>query len=224
MSTPQEKDFLDALTSSREDINHAKHYFLIHFAFYRTLGESRDVQEKLRDHQRYWNFVLNGLTGGLIISLGRVYDSGGKTLTWLLDHAIKNEEIFKRGVDSVYLSSLKAEFLDYRETFYNKALQTLRSKVVAHTVITSKHQVTKVFKDLQEGEVHTLIAFAHKVHEALYNLFHEGKLTKLPLELPQYPTLWFLDEIKPWQNPGLDEWGLCDQVNSFLMSQLRIPA
>lgn len=248
MYTPKEQEYVIAWKALKDDVDHARNYLLVHFATYRTLRENEEVQRRINQSKRYWNFVLNGITGGIFLSLGRLFDTnGGHGFRRLFKLAAKHREIFtpaslrarkenphffgevldeymsdKIDLSTGYLDSLSQHAEDYR-TLYERACGEVRDKVYAHTVFAEREKIHGAFRELDDKEIHDLVAFSYRMVAALYELFNNGRAMALPLELPEYPNDWIPVANESWKLPSLDEWGLCDEVNDFLMSQLAIP-
>jgi hypothetical protein len=237
-----------ALGTLRENVHQARQYFVVHYAFFDALKHDQPLEDRLNEYPLFWNLTLNSWQAALFTCLGRIFDNDGYGLKRILREARKRRSMFapaalerrkqmsglkedrlrdymagKTDLSGSYLDQLAEQVDSYRE-MYDRACQHVRSKVYAHSVLLTPADRAKAFSKLSESEVFTLIAFSVQMEKALLQLFENGREMKLPLELPEPPSIFNPPlSNNSWQVPDLDGWGLADKVVELLVGIRDMP-
>lgn len=239
--TKQEEDFNNALNTLGDNVHEARQYFVIHYAFFDALKHDQALEDRLNEYPLFWNLTINSWQAALFSCLGRIYDNNGYGLKRILRDAQQNRSMFapvslkrrkrnsglnedalqqymegKADPSRAYLGQLADQIEDYRDV-YERACKHVRNKVYAHSLLLTTNDRDKVFSELDEAEIFTLIAFALQMKKTLLQLFDNGREMKLPLELPEPPSRFNPPMTNnSWQVPDLDGWGLADKVMELL--------
>lgn len=234
----EEEGFDKALSTLHENIGLASQFLVTFRAFFDALRYDDELEESINGWRRYWNLTLHGWQAGLFFSLGRIYDNNGYSLKQIFKIAKKHrhilsleslaarkrKELSQQDVDSYmegktelsgsYLDQLADEVERYIAS-YNRACKPVRDKVYAHSLLADSEERSSIFRDLDNAEIFTLIAFAKAMDNALHQLYHNGDAMELPLEVPRPHSIFDPVGNESWRSPHLDRWQLADEVAEF---------
>jgi hypothetical protein len=242
MLTKEEIQFERALLALRTDVDHACQFYVIHNTIHESMRLDRRIEIAINEHVRFWNYTLNGLTGGLFTSLGRIFDSnGGHGIPRLINFAEKHCEKFTpeslrrrkehHGVEGDALERYMESKIDLSTThlrdvrmtaerfkgMYERACGPVRNKVIAHTVLTEREDQQKLFKNLDDNEIACLLFFLKEMSKALFMLFDNG----LEMQIAEY-VIDIQNEHNSTQYSPLpiDSWDLGQQTMDFMKRKI----
>lgn len=238
MLTKEEVIFEKSLLALRSDVDHACQFYIIHNAIFESMRLNQAIEKDINEHQRFWNFMINGLTGGLLTSLGRIFDTnGGHGIPRLLNYAEKHREMFtpealrrrkdhhgvkgdaldrymksKIDLSTHHLNEIR-EIAGRFKAMYERACEPARNKVIAHTVFTDWEDQQKLFDRIDEEEIVCLLFFLKEISKALFMLFDNGREMSLPDYVKVIPENGRAEDYSP---PPIDSWGLGSQTIDFM--------
>jgi hypothetical protein len=199
--TDPEQAFEQEVEILRTEAEEAARCLYTYLAIHSTAAQHPGVKRLLESQPRFWNTILGALQTSAFIALGRVFDDDKRKRSHcifrLLSLAGDNPQIF--ALDALAARGQKnnsrldwsdfmadayapvpAEFewlqqkVDEHKAIYSERYKTLRNKIVAHTDIESNTIADKLFAQTNTDEWRTLILFPQAVHDALWQLYHNG--------------------------------------------------
>lgn len=199
--------FANELEVFRTEAESGIQFFYSYLAVHAVAGEHKEVFRLLNTAPLFWNTALGALQTSTFIALGRVFDQQSKhNIDRLLKIAQSNMAIFskealagrkRRGsanadewIDEYLRDVYVPDADDFRRLrrhvakkrrVYEDNYQALRHQFFAHKEISAKEDVQSLFGKTNIRELQQLLIFLRRLHEALWQLYHNGrKPTLLP--------------------------------------------
>jgi hypothetical protein len=178
----------------------------------RTEFRDRKLLDRLNDTPLFWITTHHALIVATFVVLGRVFDQRSQhNIDSLLRVAIDNRQIFTRqalkerrireGVDHKFAAEyvankyeptatdfrqLRAEVAQRRKVYAAK-FKDVRDKIYAHREIADIDAVNALLAKAELNEMQAVFGFLHALHEALWELFTNGRQPILHLPAFQLP-------------------------------------
>jgi hypothetical protein len=199
MTTPAER-FERELEIFRTEAEAGTQFFYADLAVHAVAADRKAVYELLNQTPLFWNTCLGALQTATFIALGRIFDQGSDhNIDKLLRIAQDNPEIFSKaalGRRRQGKEAEKPEWLDEflrnafeptpkdfrrirayirkRRKIYENNYRELRHKVYAHKA-ASDAESAALFAKTNVRELQRVFAFLCSLHEALWQLFFNGR-------------------------------------------------
>lgn len=168
--------------------------------------ESEAAHRHMDEFAGFWNAVLGAFQSSAFIALGRIYDRRRDvdSAAHLVRYASEFPGIFsasslrdrkiEAGLDAEaadeYASvaftatagsfdGLKAE-LESHTTLYSEKVEPIRHRVFAHSGRMDSRELENLFAALPVRDLEQAVTFPLRLHEALWQLFHNGLKPDLP--------------------------------------------
>jgi len=194
-------EFEQELELLRTEAEAASQYFYAYLTIHAVTGEHDAVHRLLNRSALFWNTALAALQTATFITLGRIFDqSSPHNVDRVLRIAQKHPDIFSRpalGVRKQGNAKSPPEWLpeylveayvpkatDFRRLrshvhkrrkIYDGKYRDLRHKVFAHKEITDPAAVSALYAKTNIRELQRLLVFLSSLHEALWQLFFNGR-------------------------------------------------
>jgi hypothetical protein len=195
------RDFERELEVFRHEVEAATQLFYAYLAVHASMGAHKKVEDLLNEAPLFWKSCLYGLQASTFIVLARVFDQNQKSqhnLDRLIKIAQERLDIFSKGelgkrkqgnsphrpewldeyLEKVYVPTAK-DFRQIRKRIatwrrtYEKNYRPIRDKVYAHRGVTGD-RVEALWAQTRIRELQLLLKFLRQLHEALWELFHNG--------------------------------------------------
>jgi len=237
-----EEIFANELEIFRTEAETAIQFFYSYLAIHALSGEHKEVYRLLNTAPLFWNTVLGALQTGTFIAVGRVFDQKSEhNVDRLIKIAQVNIDIFskeslakrkRRGSDNAdewlenYLRDVYVPNADdfrrlrrhiaKRRKIYESNYRNIRHLIYAHKVVSEKGQEQELFGKTNIREFQKLLIFLKKLHEALWQLYHNGSKPTLQ------PARYSVKQIRKKPSPqnrgqGLQE-RLIHEIEAFLLT------
>lgn len=207
-----ESEFLDRLEVLGQDSRACVRFAYTLATLDYIVGSDPDLLSRVNKHAAFWNGLGGGLQAATFVALGRIFDddSGTRSAGQLLKFAAQYPRIFSRralesrkakaglSVDDAKayaarvfelpktggLAALEKAF-NVKRKFYREKVKRIRDEVFAHSGKITPPERSTLFTGLFLQQFWELCVFPHRLHEAFWQLYHNG----LPPELPATPTI-----------------------------------
>jgi hypothetical protein len=204
-----EEQFDRELTIFNNEVERGARFFSAYLTV-SVAASSSSVESLLNTAPRFWNTIRDALQITAIIALGRVFDQ--KTDTYNLDRLLKiaqdNLNIFSKEalgrrklklgpkltpleLEDYLRSAYEPTPEDFRRlrkcvkkwrTIYENNYRNIRHKLFAHTEMLDRAETNALLAKTNIGELQRLFSFLLSLHQALSQLFINGR--KLDLSAP----------------------------------------
>ncbi len=194
-----EKQFEKDLEVFRTETDQAAQFLYAFLAVHAVAAEHKTVHRLLNTAPLFWKTNLGALQTSTFIVLGRIFDrKSANNLSRLLRLAQDNHSIFSReslrrrkqeqskiALSAEYLRSahepsavdfrrLQEHFDRYRNV-YEQKYKVVRHRVFAHKGTSDATTVSGWFAQINIRELERVIRFLRALHEALWQLFINGR-------------------------------------------------
>lgn len=193
--------FEQELAVLRTEAEAAAQFFYAYLTIHAVAADDQSVYKLLNRSALFWNTVLGALQTATFITLGRILDqSSPHNVDRVLKLAQNHPDLFSRRALGIrkqgnaqtppewlpeYLLDayvpkaedfrrLRSHVQKHRKT-YNEKYSDLRSKVFAHKELTDPSAVSALFAKTNIRELQRLLIFFSSLHEALWQLFFNGR-------------------------------------------------
>jgi hypothetical protein len=240
MPTP-EQQFKRELEIFRTEAEAASQFLFGYFAVHAVAHEHREVHNLLNTAALFWNTSLHALQLSAHIALGRIFDQGSPhNVDKVLGIAQKNLEIFSKealGSRKKAESSNASEWLgnylksaheptaqDFRRLrrhvakrrmIYDAKYRDIRHKYYAHKEVVG-NEADALFSKTNVQEIRRLFVFLQALHEALWQLFYNGR--KPILGPIRYSVKRMLDKPSPHGGRNSVQEEITHEVEHFLLN------
>ena len=200
MTTP-EAEFERELEVFRTESEAGTQFFYADLAVHAVAAGHKSVYQLLNQAPLFWNTISGALQTAALIALGRVFDQrSAHNLDRVLRIAQDNRQIFskaalgrrKQGKNSAQPKWLEEYLRDTyeptpmdfrrirthirkRRKIYENNYRDLRHKWFAHKEVSEQAEITALFDKTNIRELQQLFAFLGSLHEALWQLFFNGR-------------------------------------------------
>ena len=232
--------FANELEVFRTEAESAIQFFYSYLSIHAVAGEHKEVHRLLNTAPLFWNTALGALQTSTFIALGRVFDQNSKhNVDRLIKIAQSNMDIFskeslagrkRRGSDNAdewldeYLRDVYVPNADdfrrlrrhiaKRRKIYERDYRNIRHKIFAHKVVSEKGEMHALFGKTNIRELQKLLIFLRRLHEALWQLYHNGR--KPTLQPARYSVKRIREQPSPQnRGQGLQE-RLTHEIEAFL--------
>lgn len=199
--TTEEQAFLRELEIFRGNCEGSSQHLYAYLAIHSVAKRRRPVARALDRHALFWNTVAGALQTSAIIALGRVFDQDTPhNVDVLLRLAQRNPGMFSRVslagrksggsatpppwvgafIDQVEeptvqdFRKLRADVKRIRRV-YEHRFRPLRHGVFAHTLVHGPSEIAPIAAKANINELKRLISSLLSLHEALWQLFYNGR-------------------------------------------------
>jgi hypothetical protein len=200
--TPHETEFERHLEIFRELEEAGAQFFHAYLAIHEMAARHKETYDFLCRAPLFWNTVLRALQEATFFALGRIFDQGSlHNLDRLVEIAQGHTpEIFsraalrrrKQGCDpkpppwledflrDTYeptpkdLRRMRGQINSWRR-IYERNYRDLRNRVFAHSSVSDPAEAATLFKKTDRGELQGMFAFLGSLHDALWELFFNGR-------------------------------------------------
>lgn len=197
-----EKQFLAELEAFRVDSESAAQFFYTFQAIHYMASQDKRLLTRLNWNPMFWNTTMGALRDSSLSALGRVFDQHGEShnIRRLLKFAQDHPQVFSKSalrvrklvemkdapdrVDDYVQDACEPAADDWRrlrkhigkwEAVYRTNYRTIRHKVVAHRERITELERTDLFAKTSYVELEKVCAFLDAFHEALWQLYHNGR-------------------------------------------------
>jgi hypothetical protein len=185
----------------RTEAEAATQFFYAFLTVHAVAADHEPVYKLLNQAPLFWNKCLGALQTAAHITLGRVFDQGSAhNLGKVLRIAQDNLQIFSKealgrrkqgnnpeppewleeSLRDVYVPTpmdfrrIRAQ-IKKRRTIYDRSYEQLRHKLFAHKEVSDQSGVSELFGKTNIRELQLLLGFLRSLHEALWQLFFNGR-------------------------------------------------
>jgi len=199
--TSEERQFLRELDLFRGECEESSQHLYAYLAIHALAKRRKRVFRALDRYALFWKTVLRALQASALVTLGRVFDQDTPhNVDALLRLAQKTPAMFSKaalagrkhntgGPAPPWLHGYIArahepsahDFRDLRahvkkaRRIYESRYRALRHKVFAHTVATHPDEIAPLAAKANINELKRLISSLLSLHEALFDLFWNGR-------------------------------------------------
>jgi len=235
-------EFEQELDILRTEAETATQFFYAYLTIHAVAGESDPVYRLLNRAALFWNTALGALQTAAFIVLGRIFDQGSPhNIDRVLRIAQKHPDIFsrsalgkrKQGTSSeppdwlpkYLLESYVPKAADFRRlrahirrrrNTYESKYRDLRHKVFAHKEVTDRKALSELFARTNIRELQRLLLFSSSLHEALWQLFFNGR--KPVLRPRRYSLKRLRDSPSPAERRDEVQERITHEVEEFLLT------
>ncbi len=176
-------------------------FFYAYLAVHAVAADHESVKKLLNKNPLFWNTCLGALQTASFIALGRVFDhDSAHNLDRVLRIAQDNLQIFskvalghrRQGKDpetSAWLDEFLRDvyeptpkdfrrirgYIHKRRKIYESRYKDLRDKVFAHRAVSDDAESAELFGKTNIRELQRMFAFLGSLHNALWQLFFNGR-------------------------------------------------
>ena len=200
--TPTESKFQTELEIFDGEIRSAIQFFYFHISIHQNAGRDRTILDAVNRDLLFWNTALGATQTALFITLGRMFDqdSNSHGVKRLVGMAKNNIDMFSLSalserkrmsspnadewlpdyLRSAYVPSMRdfarmERYLSKYEKVYERSYSRLRKKFFAHKDRIDLDEVENLFSKTKVLELRRMLGFLHRLHDALWQLFCNGR-------------------------------------------------
>jgi len=197
----KEKLFTYELEIFRTEVDSAIQFFYAELTINAVCKDNKRTLDLVNKTPLFWCTISGALHTSLFIALGRIFDQNSEhNVDKLLKVAKDSSEIFlspalearkREGntnaeewiyeyMKDVYIPTdadfrrLRGYVSKYRK-IYENGYRDLRRKVYAHKELSKSKDVQELYAKTNIREMQRLLIFLNRLHEALWELFHNGR-------------------------------------------------
>lgn len=210
-----EEKFLEELNVFRNEVLYALKFLYTELAIHEIASKDKKVLRALNYSPTFWNTVLSSLQNSTFITLGRIFDNNGKnSINTLFRFCDKNKDIFteqsfvcrwKKSSDRSqidhwlpeYLKTLYipkdsdfknlGKFIEKQKKLYKQIYRPIRDQF-GHKIYNKNEEVKVLFDKVQIKELEKFCVTLYGIHQALWQLYHNGRGPFLPIKYGKYST------------------------------------
>ncbi len=240
--TKTEELFENELEIFRTEAESAIQFFYSWLAVHAVACTHKEVHRLLNRAPLFWNTMLSALQTSTFIALGRVFDQqSNHNVDRLLKISQSNMPVFSKTAlagrkrrGSANADEWLGDYLvdvyepkgdDFRRLrkhiarkrkIYETNYRDLRRQVFAHKELSRKADIETLFAKTNIRELQHLLIFLRRLHEALWQLYHNGR--KPTLRPARFSVKRILQESSP-EHQGSDlQERLTHEIEAFLKS------
>ena len=238
--TKAEDLFENELEVFRTEAESAVQFLYSFLAVHAVAGEHKEVHRLLNRAPLFWKTMLGALQTSTFIALGRVFDQkSNHNVDRLLKIGQSNMSVFSKAAlagrkrrGSANADEWLAEYLvdvyeptvdDFRRLrryvsrrrkTYEKNYRALRHQVFAHKEVSQKADIQALFTKTNVRELQQMLVFLRRLHEALWQLFHNGR--KPTLRPARYSVKQIREQPSPEHRGRALQERLTHEIEAFL--------
>jgi hypothetical protein len=221
-----EKEFLEELNIFRNEAMLASKFLYTELAIRNIANKNKKILNALNYSPTFWNLILSALQNSTFITFGRIFDNNGKnSISTLFKVTQKNKNIFtkesfanrwtknqdRNKIDHWLPEYLKkvyvpkdndlvefGKFIEKQKDIYKKIYKPVRNHF-GHKIYNKNEDVKVLFDKIQINELEKFCVRLDSIHEALWQLYHNGRGPLLPIKQGRYSTKNILKtKFKPY--------------------------
>ncbi len=196
-----EQQFENQLEVFRKECEEATQFFYTFRTVHEVAKAHRHVLRYLNENPLFWNTIVGALQTSSFIALGRIFDQNSPyNLDKVLQIARNNPVMFSKAalgqrkggnqrerpgwldryLQDAYMPTatdfrrLKKHIKKYRR-IYESNYRELRHKLYAHKAVSGPAEISALLAKTRIREMEQLFVFLLKLHEALWQLFVNGR-------------------------------------------------
>jgi hypothetical protein len=212
--SPDDK-FLEELNIFRKEVILASKFLYTELAIKDIANKNKRVLTALNYTPTFWNTTLGALQNSTFITLGRIFDNNGKnSINTLLKVVKNNKNIFtkesfknrwikdrdRKQIDhwlpeylkKVYIPTDKnlldlSSFIEEQKKVYKQLYRPIRDQF-GHKIYNKNEEVKVLFDKIQVKDLEKFCVKLYGIHEALWQLYYNGRGPLLPIKKEKYST------------------------------------
>lgn len=215
----------------RRDVEAGTQSLFAYLAINDIAARRQIVHRAINETPLLWMTILASLQNDHLILLGRIFDKSTQHSAYkLLDFAKTHPHIFTRDalahrkvpgssiippeiveyVAKAYIPnnsdfSRLQSYLDKRGDVYKRKFQPIRSKVVAHRVMSDQKQIETLYAKAKYSEVIDIYIFLHRLYECLWELLENGRKPILRRQPYSVRRIHATAQKHPWRSGKVQE-------------------
>lgn len=227
-----DQQFWHELEIFRTEAEAAAQFFYAERAVHEVAANDKFVYRFLNKSPLFWNTCLGALQTATFMALGRVFDQGSPhNIYRVLRIAQDNPEIFSKaalGLRKQANSSNQPDWLakflhdayepkpkDFRRLrayilkrrrIYESKFEGVRHKFFAHKAASDEAEIAALFGKIKVSELQQLVAFLLSLHEALWQLFINGRKPVLR------PSRYSIKRMRAIPSPGGQQRAVQEEI------------
>ena len=235
-----ETTFANELEVFQTEAESGIQFFYSYLTIHAVAGDHKEVHRLLNRAPLFWNTVLGALQTSTFIALGRVFDQNSThNIDCLLQIAQSNIGIFSKEALSGRKRRASANADEWLEEYlrdvhvpnaddfrrlrrhaakqrklYEKNYRALRNQVFAHKELSAQGDIQALFAKTNIRELQQLLVFLRRLHEALWQLYHNGR--KPTLRPARYSVKRIREQPSPEQTGRALHERLTHEIEVFL--------
>jgi len=190
-----EKEFERELGVFENEVNEAVQSFYAEQTIHNVARRDRKLFDAINRHAPFWNLTVRALQSNALIVLGRIFDRDSRThsISRLLQLASDHKEIFSKAAlerrkrpvagkstdELIRVGYVPAtsdfarlqRYADKQRAIYDAQYKVIRDKFFAHK---ERKDITAAFASASIPTLERLLVFLRQLHEAFWQLFHNG--------------------------------------------------
>ena len=196
-----EDAFIFELEVFRKEAHSAIQFFYTYLSIYAVLADNTEAHRIVNQTPLFWLTNIGALQTSFFTVLGRVFDQNSRhNIDRFLKVAQENVVIFSKEalekrkrkgsqnadkwikgyMKNVYVPNagdfrrLRKHVKNRRE-IYENSYRDIRRKIYAHKELSKPEDIQALYKKTNIQEMQKLLIFLNRLHEALWELFHNGR-------------------------------------------------
>ncbi len=210
-----EEKFLEELNIFRNEVLYTLKFLYTELAIHEIASKDKKVLKALNYSPTFWNTILSSLQNSTFITLGRIFDNNGKNSINTLFRFCENNKVlfteeafvnrWKKSSDRnqidhwlpEYLKTLYVpkdsdfkslgKFIENQKKLYKEIYRPIRDHF-GHKLYKKNEEVKVLFDKVQVKELEKFCVTLYGIHEALWQLYHNGRGPLLPIRKGKYST------------------------------------
>ena len=212
----EEKEFIQELNVFRNEVNSALKFLYTELAIHEIASKNKKILKALNSSPTFWNTVLSALQHSTFLTLGRIFDTSPEkhTIHKLFRIVESNKNFFTkdsfknrwiRNEDKAKINDHLPQYLktvyvpndgDFREfkkfiatqnKIYLKLYAPIRHQF-GHKIYDKSEEVKVLFDKVQVKDLEKFCVRLSGIHEALWQLYNNGRGPLLPIAQGRYST------------------------------------
>ncbi len=221
-----EEKFLKELNVFRNEVMLASKFLYTELAIRNIANENKKVLRALNCSPTFWNTILSALQNSTFVTFGRIFDNNSKnSINTLFKFTQGNRDIFTKEsfknrwiknsdrskidhwlpeyLKKVYVPTTNdllefGKFIDKQKEIYKEFYRPIRNQF-GHKILNTNEDVKVLFDKIKVNELEKFCTRLESIHEALWQLYHNGRGPLLPIKQGRYSTKNILKtKFKPY--------------------------
>jgi hypothetical protein len=194
-------EFERELDQFGRDVSTGLQTLFTYLAFHSAAHGKKAIISRLNETPLFWNTTMYALQCTYFVVLGRIFDNhSAHNIGKLMRLCQQSPDIFTKGTQSAHnrahsanadervsdclcgayvptaadFRRLRKKVAEYRKR-YESAYRNIRDKVFAHNQFTERADVDDLLAGATVGELKRIYIFLARLHQALWQLYHNGR-------------------------------------------------
>jgi hypothetical protein len=231
-----EKIFLEELNLFRNEVESVLKFVYTEITIRTLANEDPSILSSLNKTPNFWNTILNSLQHSIFLTLGRIFDPNQKhhSLRKLVGIIKNNPKIFSEEsfscrwnedkekqeildylgehLETFYVLTTKdirdfANFINKQDKIYQEIFRDVRDHF-AHRIYSGNEEIQTMFNKIKLEQLEKFSVNLLSIHQAIWQLFHNGRGPLLPLNSNGHST----KEILKHLNDGDVKYYINEQI------------